>query len=303
MFINILLSLLLINSTNGIYQIENEPFLHLNENSVYEENIPQRVNLENVGVKITADKYLVLDVDSGKVLMEQNSNIRQPIASITKMMTALVILDQAPDWDFRVTLLKADETVGAKPHIYRGETVSFLDLWKAGLISSDNNSIMAMVRSLGLDKDEFVDLMNNKAEELEMFNTTFDDPTGLSEKNLSTATDVARLIYYALQKEEIRQTVIEDVYSFSILNNTKIRNIETTDILINSFLNSEEYGYNLVGGKTGYLTEAGYCLSVEIEKNGHSVIFVVLNSEDINARFQDTKVLADWVFNNYKWKE
>ena len=98
--LNLLLGLMMIHSINGTYFIENEPFLKFEEAQLPNEQIltPKRVNLENVGVKITADKYFVLDVKSGKVLAENNSNIPQPIASITKVMTALVILDENPNW-------------------------------------------------------------------------------------------------------------------------------------------------------------------------------------------------------------
>jgi D-alanyl-D-alanine endopeptidase (penicillin-binding protein 7) len=302
--LNLLLGLLMIHSINGTYFIENEPFLKFEETQLPNEQIltPKRTNLENVGVKITADKYFVLDVKSGKVLAENNSNIPQPIASITKVMTALVILDEKPNWQELIILTEKDETEGAYPHIYRGEKVRFIDLWKSALISSDNNSIMAMVRAMGFSQAEFVDLMNKKAQELKLYNTEFADPTGLDPRNISTATDVAHLIYSAMKKNEIRETVIQNSYSFSIANSQKTRKIKTTDILISSFLNSQDYGNELIGGKTGFLPEAGYCLAVEVSHLDKPVIFVVLNSSDINARFQDTKVLADWVFNNYVWE-
>ena len=199
--------------------------------------------------------------------------------------------------------MSSDETVGAYPHIYRGEQVKFIDLWKSALISSDNNSIMALVRALGLSNLEFTELMNYKAEELGLYNTDFSDPTGLSAGNVSTASDIARLIYLALQKNQIRETVIQPKYEIDILNKKNNRQITSTDILIDSFLNSQIYGYELIGGKTGYLPEAGYCLAVEITHENKPVIFVVLNSNTIDSRFQDTKVLADWVFNNYQWEK
>jgi len=294
---------MLIHSVNGVYLIENTPFLTLTEEAITTEvKAPERINQENLGVKITADKFFVLDVDSGMVLMEKNSNIPQPIASITKLMTALVILDQEPDWQLSVEMIKADETKGAYPHIYRGEEILFIDLWKSALIASDNNSIMAMVRTLDLSEDEFVELMNLKAEEIKLYNTEFDDPTGLSELNTSTATDVAKLIYYTMQRNEIRESVIQGNYKFPIQNSKKTRRITTTDILIDSFLNSTKYGYEFIGGKTGYIPEAGYCLAVQVTKDEHPVIVVVLNSDTINTRFQDTKVLTDWVFTNYEWR-
>ena len=287
--------------SQGTYLVESVPYLNLQENT---SNIsaPIRINPENIGVKLTGDKYLALDVNSGRVLLERNSNQKQPIASITKLMTALVILDQDPDWQMPVEMKKTDETYGAQPHLYRGEQMTFIDLWKSALISSDNNAIMAMVRSLGFSRPEFVELMNKKAYSLRLFNSTFDDPTGLSEYNQSTATDIAKLVYEAIGHNEIRESVIQGKYTFQISNNKKRRNIYNTDILIDSFLNSSRYGYELIGGKTGYLPEAGYCLAVEISKSDNPVIFVVLNSNTIYNRFQDTKSMADWVFTNYKWE-
>ena len=255
-----------------------------------------------MGVRVTADKYLALDVNSGEVLLENNSTTRQALASITKLMTALVIIDQNPNWQELIIMDEIDETQGAKPHLYRGETMKFIDVWKTALIGSDNNAIMAMVRSLGFSRTEFVSLMNEKAQELKLYNTTFDDPTGLSPQNEGTASDVAKLLFAALQRNEIRESVLQAKYTFPIINSNKTRTIINTDILINSFLNNERYGYELVGGKTGALPEAGYCLTVELKNQNHPVIIVVLNSETIDDRFQDTKVLADWVFSNYQWK-
>ncbi|MFH0987879.1 MAG: hypothetical protein V1763_00720, partial [Parcubacteria group bacterium] len=126
--------------------------------------------------------------------------------------------------------------------------------------------------------------------------------TGLEEKNVSTAFDLGRLLSAAMKRDEIRQTVLQSQYSFRILNNAKTRQIHNTDILVDSFLNQKEYGYELIGGKTGYLPEAGYCLATEIKKDGREVIVVVLNSSTIADRFQDVKVIADWVFSNYEWE-
>jgi D-alanyl-D-alanine carboxypeptidase len=263
---------------------------------------PLRVNPENIGLLAGADKYVAVDVASGQVLLSQNANARQPVASITKIMTALVILDQKTDWQKAIEYTVADETSGAFAHIYRGEKVLFRDAWKTALIASDNNSIMAMIRSLGLSREEFVALMNRKAVELGLYNTNFDDPTGLSTQNLSTALDVAKLLDAVLKKNEIKETLLQRQHSFQVLNNKRTRKVNNTDILLSSFLNSAQYGYEFLGGKTGYLDEAGYCLASSIKKDGHAIIVVVLNSPTIEDRFQDVKVIADWVYENYRWK-
>jgi len=299
MLLKIILTLLLINGTGNVY-FADRPFFNVEK--IDEAAAPQRINMENVGVDVAAKRFVAIDVNSGKLLLQKDSNLRQPIASITKLMTTLVILEMKPDWNSEVEMQKADETVGAFPHLYRGEQVKFVDLWKAALVASDNNAIKAMIRGLGMSEVDFVAKMNVKAETFEMINSDFADPTGLSELNLSTAQDVARLIHFAMQKNEIRESVLQPSYSFRILNNNKFRKINNTDILLGSFLNDKKHGYALIGGKTGYLFEAGYCLGVEIENNHRAVAIVVLDSPNIGQRFQDVKVIADWVYSNYAWQ-
>lgn len=296
--INFLLAILLLNPLS-VYSEDKNFFNIANEEHAV---APERVNPENVGVKVTAERYLAVDLASGKMLLGKDVNYVQPLASITKLMTALVIIDDNPKWQKKVEMIVADETVGAIPHINRGEQVKFYDLWKSALIASDNNAIMAMIRSLGYSEEEFVEKMNAKAREIGMHNTSFSDPTGLSEKNVSTALDVSRLVHAALEKNEIKESVLQSKYSFNILNSDKIRNISTTDILLKSFLNDDEHGYELLGGKTGFINEAGYCLAVEISNQDREVAIVVLNSSSLENRFQDVKVIADWVYSNYEWK-
>lgn len=298
MLINFFIALLLLSPVNSAYLSDN---LFFDMGKAEATAVPIRINPENIGVKVSAMRYAAIDADSGKLLLQKDINAPQPLASITKLMTAIVILDSKPDWQKIVELTTADETVGAYPHIYRGEQVKFIDLWKNALIASDNNSILAMVRSLGFSTGQFAGLMNAKAQELQMYNSEFKDPTGLSEKNISTALDVSRLVYNAMKKNEIRESVLQGEYKFKILNNKKSRKIHNTDVLVSSFLNDKSYGYELIGGKTGYLPEAGYCLAASIKKDNRNVIIAVLDSGTIADRFQDVKVIADWVFSNYQW--
>lgn len=298
MLVNLFLTIMLLNPFSSVY-VDHRPIFDLK--AIIVKEAPERINIENIGVETKADRFAVIDVDSGEVLLEKDSTESQPIASITKLMTALIILEQKPDWQMEVEMIRADETVGAYPHIYRGELVRFIDLWKAALISSDNNAIKAMIRALGLSEEEFVSKMNEKAAEFNMFSTEFADPTGLDNGNISTALDVAKLVHQAIQKNEIKESVIQPGYSFDILNSTRKRKIYNTDILVESFLNNKKNGYELIGGKTGYLPKAGYCLAVSVKKDENEVIFVVLDSPAIQSRFYDVKVLADWIYTNYKW--
>lgn len=299
MLISLLIILSLLNPISTTYLADRAFFDVSGDVSL---TAPERINPENVGVKVSAERYVAIDINSGKILLQNDVEVAQPIASITKLMTALVILEQNPDWNQVVKMQEIDETYGAFAHIYRGEEVLFEHLWQAALVTSDNNSIMAMIRALGLTRAEFVEKMNDKALELEMNNSSFSDPTGLSESNQATALDVSRLLYNAMKQEKIQESVLRGKYTFKILNNNKKRTVYNTDILIDSFLNKKKYGYEVVGGKTGYLPEAGYCLAVKISHEGNPVAIIVLNSETIETRFQDVKVIADWVFNNYEWK-
>ena len=222
MLLNIIITLLLLQPFSNIYSSDIS-FFDIKARAEHEP--PQRINIQNIGVEVAADRFVAIDINSGKVLLQKDSNIQQPIASITKLMTALVILDKQPDWQLEVEMQQSDETVGAYPHLYRGERVSFTDLWKAGLVTSDNNAIKAMIRGLGLGQAEFVDLMNERAEQMQMYNSRFADPTGLNEGNISTALDVSRLVHLAMQRNEIRESVLQSKYSFKILNNGKTRRL------------------------------------------------------------------------------
>lgn len=302
MLISLLVGLILINPLAGTMA---EPAV-VDLNLVERRNPPQRINPENVGLILKAERYAAIDTASGRMLIGHNADEPQAIASITKLATALVILDQKPDWEKRVEMSEQDETVGAYPDIYRGETVLFQDLWYAALVGSDNNAIMAMIRALGFGKNDFVQAMNAKARELKMYNSIFTDPTGLDENNRSTALDVAKLLQSALAREEISRAVLTEEYEFQILESKyKSRDsgkVKNTDILLDSFLNEKQYGYEFLGGKTGFTDEAGYCLGVKTQKDGHEIIAVVLRSNSIKNRFQDIKALTDWVFSNYNWR-
>src|SRR3989339_719243 len=99
---------------------------------------PYKIGLDNIGVEMNSKKFIAVDVGSGQVLFAKDPSAAQSIASITKLMTAIVVLERNPNWQSAVEMIKEDETFGAAPHIYRGERVTFYDLWNAALISSDN---------------------------------------------------------------------------------------------------------------------------------------------------------------------
>jgi len=278
--------------------------LGLNSNPIVLSN-PQptaEVNFSNtepvsLGIKTSASSVIVVDTKNKQILFGKQEYEKKPIASISKLMAAVVFLEHNPGWDSIVEIQGDDEVGGARLSLSPGESLIVKDLFNASLVASTNNGIMALARSTGLSQDEFVKIMNQKAKELKMRQTNFVEPTGMNPQNVSTAYDLSLLIAEAFKKPEIMEAVKFPAYSFQTQEGRDLRVINT-DILLDSFLNSN--GYEIVGAKTGFLPESGYCLATQIKKADREIITVVLDSATINDRFLDTKGLAFWAFNKMK---
>lgn len=249
-------------------------------------------------MNLTASSGAVLLVKDNSFLYEKNSNVKQPLASITKLMTALVFLENNPGFETYYTVMPNDNVAGGKNHLFTGDTASVRDIWKTSLIASDNGATMALVHASGLDEEEFVSKMNEKAKKLGLFDTKFSEPTGLSERNVSTARDIARLAKEALSHEDIRKTTTIKDYAFSTQEGRE-KKISSTDYLLYSESDNQ---IDILGGKTGYTEGAGYCFVGKFaDENKEEIISVVLNSNGKNDRFEETRSLVNWVFDNYTW--
>jgi serine-type D-Ala-D-Ala endopeptidase (penicillin-binding protein 7) len=274
-------------------------FLNLNAQAAAQaDSGPQRIYSDYLDVKITAKSAMAVDVKSGKILYKKNPDEILPLASITKLMTALVFLDHNPGWQKEWSTIPADRRNGGIIYLNTGEILTLDNLFKTALIVSDNDSAMALSRASGLSEDEFIKQMNHKAEEFGLINTHFADPTGLLSANRSTVSDIVKLLNYALQNETIAKTTSTSYYEFEVQGNDKKRTIKlrNTDSLLRSYL-------NILGGKTGSLDEAGYNLAVKIEGDAkQEIIVVILGSLSNTDRFQDVKAITDWVFSNFKWR-
>lgn len=247
---------------------------------------------------LVASSGAVLLVKNNTFLFEKNSGAKQPIASLTKLMTALIFLDHNPGFDKEYVITPADNISGGKNNLFTGDTVKISDLFYTSLIASDNGATMALTHATGLSEKDFVKAMNEKANKLGLFNTTFVEPTGLSDKNVSTARDIARLAKEALSHEEIKKTTITKEYKF-VTKEGREKKINSTDYLLYSDYIKDK---SLLGGKTGYTEGAGYCFVGKFADNRQDeIISVVLNSSGKNDRFLETKSLVDWVFTNYNW--
>ncbi len=260
--------------------------------------LPQRIISQSLGIKTTAKNIIIADEESGLELYKKNEQDMVPVASIVKLMTALVILDGNPDWDELITILPQDQIEGGIIYFFSGEQVRLKDLFSLMLIASSNEAAVALARNSGIN--DFVSAMNKKAREIGMDSTYFSEPSGIESSNISTAADLLKLTKTAFGIEQIANASKLKTYEFNTINTKRKVKAYATNQLLSSFLNSGEY--EILSGKTGFINKAGYCLVLRIKKNNSPVItMVVLGSESIEARWQETKGLADWVFSNYEW--
>jgi serine-type D-Ala-D-Ala endopeptidase (penicillin-binding protein 7) len=246
---------------------------------------------------ITARAGIVIDEMSGQVLWQKNSDVVLPIASLTKLTTALVFLDTQPDFSREIVMDKSDQTDpdGSLLTVKPGESLTVGDLFNSSLIGSANNATKAMVRSTGLSETDFVQRMNAKVQQLGLTQTTFHEVTGLDPSNTSTVVDYSRLASFAFRNSIIRETLNKKEYTFSTINTKKSHRIKNTDLLLS------DAELHLVGAKTGYLDEAGYTFAAQSEVNGHTITVVLFKSETSQTRFNETKALIQWVGTVFTW--
>ncbi len=235
------------------------------------------------GGVVWARNAVVLDPTSGAVLYEKNAGALAPCASLTKLMTALVFLEQQADFDRTVEVTQGELAGGGHTQLRRGEQVRLGDLLHMSLMCSDNVATRVLVRESGLPPDDFLARMNRKAVELGLARTRFVEFTGLDERNVSTAADIARLLRAAAENETIRgisTTRGYDFHSLSAQNRARAHHVSNTNRLL--------YGrFEIRGGKTGFIRQAGYCLATWVRTEHRDMIAVVLGAPTNATRFAD----------------
>jgi len=257
-----------------------------------------RIANNSLGLKTTAKGIMVAAENSPAILYQKNPHAVYPIASLTKLMTALVVLDSRPDWQKTVILAPVDQRAGGKVYLFPGDAVTMENLFNLMLISSTNEAAAALARASGIS--DFTQAMNHKAAQLGMINTTFTDPTGLEAQNVSSASDLLILARAAFARPEIMAAVKNSQYAFSVANSGRRISAASTDQLLGSFLNHGDY--QIIGAKTGYLDEVSYCLLLQVQKiNGPVLTLVLLGTETLADRWQEAKGLVDWTMNNYRF--
>ncbi len=247
--------------------------------------------------QFTANSIIIKDQKTGAVLYHKNEYQSRPIASITKLMSALVLLEKNLNWSATTTVIGAD-LLGT--HMYAGDVYTLEDLWLAALVGSSNKAILSLANALDWPVEAFVERMNQKALELGMTETYFTDPTGLDDTNISSASDVAILLNEALSWEEISRVLLIPEHNLYAKERGKNHHIWNTDWLLLGWIPHNFVDFR--GGKTGYIPAAGYNFTMQVGNEAGNIInVVVLGVNSHEGRFTEARDMANWVFANYVW--
>ena len=237
--------------------------------------------------ELNSPTILVADAQSGDILVEQNSAIARPIASLTKIMAAAVFLDNNPGWKKLITMQRVDDTIPAKIYVKPGDKISTRDLFFATLVHSANNAAKALARSTGLTSAQFVRQMNAKAQTLGMASTKFVEPTGLAAGNISTAEDYLKLSQAMLKDPIFLQATTLKKYTLNVVRGKTTLKMAVANS--NKILNSP---FTITGSKTGYTTEAGRCLMIRAKnKDNREVIAIIMGATVPGKQWSDMNSL------------
>jgi D-alanyl-D-alanine endopeptidase (penicillin-binding protein 7) len=232
---------------------------------------------------------LVVDQSSGTVLFEKNANTQVPIASITKLMTAMVVLDANPDMQESLTISRddVDTQKGTRSRLRVGTSLTREDMLRLALMASENRAAAVLSRYYPGGRPEFIAAMNRKAAELGLTETRFEDPTGLTPANVSSARDLIRLAAAAHGYPVIRE--FSTAPKYEVMLGRRMHAFHNTNRLVGS--DKWEIGLS----KTGYISEAGKCLVMQAWLNDKPLIIVLLDSWGKLTRIGDANRIKRWI--------
>jgi D-alanyl-D-alanine endopeptidase (penicillin-binding protein 7) len=238
-------------------------------------------------LELSSSVALVVDQNTSEVLFSKNDTAVLPIASLTKLMTGLVIADANLSLDEQITITEEDAAVYRNSRLAVGSTLSRGELMHLALMSSENRAANALGRTFPGGPDQFVRRMNAKARELGMHDTRYVEPTGLSSSNQSSARDLATLVSVAYERPILRSLSTSPSHELDLGRRTLHYNNS------NRLIRNPEWEIGLQ--KTGYISEAGRCLVMQAKVAGRQLIMVFLDSAGKLSRAQDAERVRRWV--------
>jgi D-alanyl-D-alanine endopeptidase (penicillin-binding protein 7) len=248
---------------------------------------------------VQAQAAVVVDLEGNEELFTKNADEVRPIASISKLMAVLVVLEKNLDMEAATTMIESDKIIatgGARSRLPVGLSFTNRDLLHAALMASDNRAVPALGRAVGLEPPQLVAAMNAKAKELGLKNTTFEDPVGLNSNNRSTARDLVGLLRAAMKNQTITEITQKAKYvAHPVGKPGWTIEYTNTDVLARG-------GHvEVITGKTGYTDLALYCLAVAVKTNTRPVAMVFLGAVGKMTRFADFSRVTQWLIEK-KWK-
>jgi D-alanyl-D-alanine endopeptidase (penicillin-binding protein 7) len=238
---------------------------------------------------VRSNAVLVVDEADSSVLFARQANLPVPIASITKLMTALVVLDAQQPMDEVIKITKEDRTgdYSSRSRLTVGAQLTRGDLMHVALMSSNNLAAYSLGRTYPGGMTEFLSAMNAKARAIGMTNTHFVDPTGLSSRNVASPADLAKLVIAASQNPTISGYSTDHVHS--VIVGKQILEFRNTNTLVS------KPTWNIVVQKTGYIAEAGKCLVMKAVIEGRTVVIVLMDSFGKYTRVADANRIKKWM--------
>ncbi len=244
--------------------------------------------LGNLVPDVRAAAAIVFNPQTNEVLWEANSHDRRPIASLTKLMTALTFIADEPDMNRKVTVVRADTRAASVTYLRTGDVVTLRDVLHLTLIASDNAAARVLARTSEGGSSAFIRRMNETALQLGLTSARFTDPSGLHADNVASAYDISHLISYASANDTLAPIMRKS--SHEVRTNRRVVTVRST---LNKLFGT---GVDVVGGKTGFISKAGYCLATLLQiPHGSQVAVVVLGASNSTLRFAEVRHLFNWV--------
>lgn len=238
---------------------------------------------------VRAAAAIIYNPQTGDVLWESNSHDQRSIASLTKIMTAVTFVADDPDLTEKVTVTRADVTRASVTYLRAGEVLSLADLLHLTLIASDNAAARVLARTSVGGSADFVRRMNEMATHLGLMSSRYADPSGLDSRNVSSAYDLSHLIAFASSDDRLGPVMRKA--AFNVATSRRSFTIHSTNKLIGT-------GVDVRGGKTGFISKAGYCLATLLQvPQGSQLAVVVLGAANSSMRFWEARHLLNWASN------
>lgn len=253
-------------------------------------------------LNLSSDKYILYNMNDDNVLMEHNSDEKTQIASLTKIMTTIVAIENVKDYNKKITITKEmfnDVAWDVATAGYKvGDKVTYNDLFYGAILPSGADAVNALAYTVFGNYDDFIKKMNEKAKQLGLKNTKFSNPIGLyDENNYSSAKDVSTLLIYAL-----KNTKFKEIFTTKNYTSTNGVKMKSTIESYNSKNGNADLNY-ITGAKTGYIKKSGYCLATTAEIDGIEYLLVTLNAYSTGApHIKDAVKTYKYYSENYSYK-